>query len=180
MDSRTIRQIYQDRYAGEKLVKVVGEAPYVFCPIGWEQLLHTYKACVVWSKTSLGNITLKSVVSQLTAPESESSSPRRSTTSAKEPPLSVCVSAFPVYIYPFANGLRQKTWTWRLDMRSMKAFPWSKGVKDFVRIGKPSGNLNCSWSTMVEVIYVLQISVKITSTLATYSVTINLRLFLGA
>jgi hypothetical protein len=85
-----------------------------------------------------------------------------------------------VYIYPFANGLRQKTWTWRLDMRSMKAFPWSKGVKDFVRIGKPSGNLNCSWSTMVEVIYVLQISVKITSTLATYSVTINLRLFLGA
>uniref|UniRef100_A0A8H7NKU7 Semialdehyde dehydrogenase NAD-binding domain-containing protein n=1 Tax=Bionectria ochroleuca TaxID=29856 RepID=A0A8H7NKU7_BIOOC len=29
MDSRTIRQIYQDRYAGEKLVKVVGEAPLV-------------------------------------------------------------------------------------------------------------------------------------------------------
>lgn len=29
MTSRDIRQIYQDRYAGEKLVKVVGEAPYV-------------------------------------------------------------------------------------------------------------------------------------------------------
>jgi N-acetyl-gamma-glutamylphosphate reductase len=29
MTSREIRQIYQDRYAGEKLVKVVGEAPYV-------------------------------------------------------------------------------------------------------------------------------------------------------
>lgn len=29
MDSRDIRQIYQDRYAGEKLVKVVGEAPLV-------------------------------------------------------------------------------------------------------------------------------------------------------
>ena len=29
MTSRDIRQIYQDRYAGEKLVKVVGEAPLV-------------------------------------------------------------------------------------------------------------------------------------------------------
>ncbi|KAG8406434.1 Protein arg-6, mitochondrial [Metarhizium acridum] len=29
MTSRDIRQLYQDRYAGEKLVKVVGEAPYV-------------------------------------------------------------------------------------------------------------------------------------------------------
>lgn len=29
MTSRDIRQMYQDRYAGEKLVKVVGEAPYV-------------------------------------------------------------------------------------------------------------------------------------------------------
>jgi N-acetyl-gamma-glutamyl-phosphate reductase common form len=29
MTSRDIRQIYQDRYAGEKLVKVIGEAPYV-------------------------------------------------------------------------------------------------------------------------------------------------------
>ncbi|KAG6019997.1 Protein arg-6, mitochondrial [Claviceps citrina] len=29
MDSRDIRQIYQDRYAGEKLVKVVGEPPMV-------------------------------------------------------------------------------------------------------------------------------------------------------
>ncbi|KAH7019570.1 putative acetylglutamate kinase [Ilyonectria destructans] len=29
MTSREIRQIYQDRYASEKLVKVVGEAPYV-------------------------------------------------------------------------------------------------------------------------------------------------------
>lgn len=29
MTSRDIRQIYQNRYAGEKLVKVVGEAPYV-------------------------------------------------------------------------------------------------------------------------------------------------------
>ncbi|KAK3693633.1 Aspartate/glutamate/uridylate kinase [Podospora appendiculata] len=29
MNSRDIRQIYQDRYAGEKLVKVVGEAPLV-------------------------------------------------------------------------------------------------------------------------------------------------------
>ncbi len=29
MSSRDIRQIYQDRYAGEKLVKVVGEAPLV-------------------------------------------------------------------------------------------------------------------------------------------------------
>ncbi|KAM5346875.1 hypothetical protein ACJ41O_009880 [Fusarium nematophilum] len=29
MTSREIRQIYQDRYAGEKLVKVVGEAPQV-------------------------------------------------------------------------------------------------------------------------------------------------------
>ncbi|KAG5924135.1 Protein arg-6, mitochondrial [Claviceps capensis] len=29
MDSRDIRQIYQNRYAGEKLVKVVGEAPMV-------------------------------------------------------------------------------------------------------------------------------------------------------
>jgi N-acetyl-gamma-glutamyl-phosphate reductase/acetylglutamate kinase len=27
--SRDIRNIFQDRYAGEKLVKVVGEAPYV-------------------------------------------------------------------------------------------------------------------------------------------------------
>ncbi|KID59788.1 arg-6 protein precursor, partial [Metarhizium hybridum] len=27
MTSRDIRQIYQDRYAGEKLVVVVGEAP---------------------------------------------------------------------------------------------------------------------------------------------------------
>ncbi len=27
MASRDIRQIYQDRYGGEKLVKVVGEAP---------------------------------------------------------------------------------------------------------------------------------------------------------
>ncbi|KJK82686.1 hypothetical protein H634G_01823 [Metarhizium anisopliae BRIP 53293] len=27
MTSRDIRQIYQDRYAGEKLVDVVGEAP---------------------------------------------------------------------------------------------------------------------------------------------------------
>lgn len=27
MASRDIRQIYQDRYVGEKLVKVVGEAP---------------------------------------------------------------------------------------------------------------------------------------------------------
>ncbi|KAI0436467.1 hypothetical protein F4803DRAFT_566839 [Xylaria telfairii] len=29
MNSRDIRNIYQDRYAGEKLIKVVGEAPYV-------------------------------------------------------------------------------------------------------------------------------------------------------
>lgn len=29
MTSREIRHIYQDRYAGEKLVKIVGEAPYV-------------------------------------------------------------------------------------------------------------------------------------------------------
>ena len=29
MSSRDIRQIYQDRYAGEKLVKVIGEAPTV-------------------------------------------------------------------------------------------------------------------------------------------------------
>lgn len=29
MTSRDIRQMYQDRFAGEKLVKVVGEAPYV-------------------------------------------------------------------------------------------------------------------------------------------------------
>ncbi|KAF4984098.1 hypothetical protein FZEAL_637 [Fusarium zealandicum] len=29
MNSRDIRSIYQDRYAGEKLIKVVGEAPYV-------------------------------------------------------------------------------------------------------------------------------------------------------
>lgn len=29
MDSRDIRQIYQNRYAGEKLVKVVGEPPMV-------------------------------------------------------------------------------------------------------------------------------------------------------
>ncbi|KAH7126170.1 hypothetical protein EDB81DRAFT_204038 [Dactylonectria macrodidyma] len=29
MNSRDIRNIYQDRYAGEKLVKVMGEAPYV-------------------------------------------------------------------------------------------------------------------------------------------------------
>ena len=29
MTSRDIRQIYQDRYAGEKLVKIVGEAPLV-------------------------------------------------------------------------------------------------------------------------------------------------------
>jgi N-acetyl-gamma-glutamylphosphate reductase len=28
-ESRDIRPIYQDRYAGEKLVKVVGEAPLV-------------------------------------------------------------------------------------------------------------------------------------------------------
>lgn len=29
MTSRDIRLIYQDRYAGEKLVKIVGEAPFV-------------------------------------------------------------------------------------------------------------------------------------------------------
>ncbi|RYP05823.1 hypothetical protein DL764_003534 [Monosporascus ibericus] len=29
MNSRDIRNIYQDRYAGEKLIKVLGEAPYV-------------------------------------------------------------------------------------------------------------------------------------------------------
>lgn len=29
MNSRDIRNIYQDRYAGEKLIKIVGEAPYV-------------------------------------------------------------------------------------------------------------------------------------------------------
>lgn len=29
MTSRDIRQLYQERYAGEKLVKVVGEAPLV-------------------------------------------------------------------------------------------------------------------------------------------------------
>lgn len=29
MTSRDIRQLYQERYAGEKLVKVVGEAPVV-------------------------------------------------------------------------------------------------------------------------------------------------------
>ncbi|KAF4977643.1 hypothetical protein FZEAL_5865 [Fusarium zealandicum] len=34
MTSRDIRQIYQDRYAGEKLVKVVGEAPLVKSIVG--------------------------------------------------------------------------------------------------------------------------------------------------
>lgn len=29
MNSRDIRNIYQDRYAGEKLIKVLGEVPYV-------------------------------------------------------------------------------------------------------------------------------------------------------
>jgi N-acetyl-gamma-glutamyl-phosphate reductase/acetylglutamate kinase len=29
MTSRDIRHIFQERYAGEKLVKVIGEAPYV-------------------------------------------------------------------------------------------------------------------------------------------------------
>lgn len=29
MTSRDIRQLYQDRYAGEKLIKVVGEPPLV-------------------------------------------------------------------------------------------------------------------------------------------------------
>jgi N-acetyl-gamma-glutamyl-phosphate reductase / acetylglutamate kinase len=29
MTSRDIRQLYQDRYAGERLVKVIGEAPLV-------------------------------------------------------------------------------------------------------------------------------------------------------
>lgn len=29
MKSRDIRQLYQDRYAGEKLIKIVGESPLV-------------------------------------------------------------------------------------------------------------------------------------------------------
>lgn len=56
MTSRDIRQIYQDRYAGEKLVKVVGEAPLVkslasqhHCEIGGFAVDNTGKRVVVCS-----------------------------------------------------------------------------------------------------------------------------------
>lgn len=39
MTSRDIRNLYQERYAGEKLVKVVGDAPVSF------QTLHSLLAC---------------------------------------------------------------------------------------------------------------------------------------
>lgn len=54
MTSRDIRQLYQDRYAGEKLVKVVGEAPLVrsisslhHCEIGGFAVDNTGKRVVV-------------------------------------------------------------------------------------------------------------------------------------
>ncbi|KAM0279852.1 hypothetical protein ACHAQH_004403 [Verticillium albo-atrum] len=54
MTSRDIRQIYQDRYAGEKLVKVVGEAPLVrsvasqhHCEIGGFSVDSTGKRVVI-------------------------------------------------------------------------------------------------------------------------------------
>jgi N-acetyl-gamma-glutamyl-phosphate reductase/acetylglutamate kinase len=54
MSARNIRQIYQDRYAGEKLVKVVGEAPQVksiqtlhSCEIGGFAVDSTGKRVVV-------------------------------------------------------------------------------------------------------------------------------------
>ncbi|EEY22163.1 arg-6 [Verticillium alfalfae VaMs.102] len=54
MTSRDIRQLYQDRYAGEKLVKVVGEAPLVrsvsslhHCEIGGFAVDNTGKRVVI-------------------------------------------------------------------------------------------------------------------------------------